>query len=153
MNGIDNYGVKGRIADFDQRNGGNPVYFKEWFYYENGAQREGWPLGVLLDPPKDEYQLATNILQYHKARHAIAAHTFENFKEQLGMSGCPDREGLDELRKLHGIVGERNQAVTDARARLAETETGKRLASSRQTDAEQQQEMKNFRDELKTIRI
>jgi hypothetical protein len=153
MNGTDRYGVSGRIADFDKRNGGNPVYFNQWFLYANGARRESMPMGALIEPPDDEYQLARNILEYHQGRHAEAVRNFENLKERLGMSGCPDREGLDELKKLFRVVGERNQSVNDAQARLAKTETGKRLAAGRQMNAEHQQEMKDYRNQLRAMRI
>ena len=153
MNAIDKYGVSGRIADFDRRHGGNSVYFNDWYYYANGAQREGWPLGVMTEPPEDEYLLANNILQYHQARHAIGVYKFENLKERLQMSGCPDRAGLDELKQLHREVGELNQAVNDAKAKLDKTEVGQRLVVGRRMDAELQQEMKDYRDQLRTIRI
>jgi hypothetical protein len=153
MNVIDNFGVGARIANFDKRNGGRPVFFNNWYYYANGAQREGWALGVLIEPPDDEYQRLANILKYHEARQAIAVREFDNLKEELAMSGCPQPEGLDQLRQLRLIVGQRNQAVNDAKTRLEGTERGRQVAWSRRQHAEEQQQMAAYRAQLKQIRI
>ncbi|MEI9866670.1 MAG: hypothetical protein WDN00_19380 [Limisphaerales bacterium] len=153
MNAFDKFGVAGRIADFDERNGGNSVYFNGCFLYANGATRDGDPLGALIDPPENEDRLLANLLQYHKARHAIAVREFDNLKEELACSGCPQPEGLDQLRRLREVVSQRNQAVNDAQAKVDNTETGKRLAMLRQLDAENKQQLAEYRDDLKKLRI
>lgn len=153
MNTIDKYGVNARVRDFDQRNGGNPVSFKERLYYANGAQRDSDPLGALIDPPADEYARLSNILRYHQGRCAAAVREFDHLKEELEASGCPQPEGLDQLRRLQAIVSERNQAVNAAKARLEETGTGQRLQASRRIDAEIKQEMDDYREALRQIRI
>jgi hypothetical protein len=149
----DHFSVRGRIANFDKRNGGNPVYFNQWYLYANGARRESEPLGALIEPPDDEYLLAKNILQYHEARHAVAVRQFDNLKEDLAMSGCPQPEGLDQLRQLRQAVSQRNQAVNNAKTRLANTERGQELAAGRKVDAELRQSIEDYQDRLKAIRI
>lgn len=149
----DQFGVKARIEAFDKRNGGHAVLRGEWFYYSNGAIRERDLLGALIDPPEDEFQRLTNILHFHEARHAEAVRAFDNWQERLLMSGEPDRDALDELRRLRDVVGERNEDVNQAKAALAGTERSKRLAAGRRLDAEMQQQRRDFKDEVRAIKI
>lgn len=145
--------VSGRIEAFDKEHGGNAVRFQGWYWYANGARRDVEPLGALIPPPEDEYELCTNLLRYEQARHAKAVHGFEKLKEQLASSGCPDPQGLDELRQLQSVVGEHNAAVNEAKAKLDNTAQGKRIASARRSEAKHAQEMTAYRHELTRIRV
>jgi hypothetical protein len=69
------------------------------------------------------------------------------------MSGYPDGEGVDRLRQLQSLVGERNKAVTDAQAKLAATAKGQQLENNRRMDAEYQQIQKAFKNRVHEIRI
>lgn len=150
---VDHGSVKMRIAEFDKRNGSNPVLMGGWWWYANGAVRELEPLGALIDPPRDEYDRLRNILRYHQARLNHAVRDFDNFKDQLMMSRCNDGPGLDRLKALQITVSERNQAVEEAKARLAATERGQAMEGARRQDAESRAEQDQFRDAVKQIRI
>lgn len=150
---MDNFGVMARIAEFDKRHGGNPVLYGEWFFYANGAVREVDPLGALIPPPDDEYARLTNIVRYYQARLFKAVREFDAAKESLMMAACPDGEALDRLKKLQGVVGERNKAVEQAKQNLAQTERGKQLEANRQFDAELRQRHDEFKSKVKDIRI
>jgi hypothetical protein len=150
---MDQFGAAAKIADFDKRNGGNSVLYRNWIYYENGANRDMWPLGILLEPPADEYERLRNILRYHEGRQVEAVRQFDNFKEELMMSGCPDGAGLDRLRALGKTVAERNKAVEVAKANLAATDKAKQIEANRQWDAEQRKQIKEFQNQVQAIRV
>jgi hypothetical protein len=153
MSANNHLNVAGRVDEFDRRNGRGAVMYNDWFFYANGAMRELMAIGVMIDPPEDDFQRLTNILRYHQARHAIAVREFDNLKNELLMAGHPDGEAVDRLKKLQLVVGERNQAVNDARSKLAATEHGKQLERNRRTDAEYREQQNAFKNSVREIRI
>ena len=156
MNAIDNnYGAAGRINAFDRRNGGKnaSAVLGEWIYYSNGAKRECEPLGLLQDPPENEFERLTNIACFHQARLKQAIHQFDTLKEQLAFAVHPDGEALTRLKQLQELVSKRNAALEDAKQNLANTAGGKRRARSKEMDAEQRQRTQTFRDDVKHVRI
>lgn len=150
---MDNFGVTARIRAFDQRNGGNAVLFNGWFYYPNGATRDGEPLGPLIDPSENEYERLTQILTYHKGRLVQAVRKFDALKEELVMSAFPDGEALDRLKQLQTVVGERNEAVNAAKAQLDATDEGKQRERRRKQEAENQAQQAAFKASVNAIRI
>lgn len=147
------YGVQAKIEDFDKQNGGASIVFNEWVYYANGANRDIWPHGALIDPPKDDYKRLSNIVCYHQGRLNQAVSDFDNFKEQLMMSGHPDASRLDQLRSLQAVVGERNAALVEAKRQLGETAEAQRRECYRQTEAESQARTAEFRKTVSDLRV
>jgi len=151
---MDEFGIGARIAAFDRRNGGNPVQWGGWFFYLNGAQRDTDPLGPLIDPPSDEYDLLTNILSYHKARLRRAVQEFDAFKEQaLHSDNSCEKETLAALNELKDTVSAMNEACVEAQKNLDNTPQRQRRAAILQSAAEQTQRQKEFRDSVRAIRI
>jgi len=150
---FDKFGVAGRINEFDQRNGGDPVFYQDCFFYRNGAYRDSNPLGLLADPSTDEYTRLGNIVRYHQGRLAEAVREFDSLKEQLMFSACPDGRAIDQLKQLQTKVSKRNAAVEKAKLALAGTAEGQRREQSRQMDAEQRQKQAAFHEEVRSIRV
>src|SRR5262249_31195837 len=128
--------MAGRIAAFDKRHGGkeNSVLFNSWIYYKDGASRDYLPEGALIEPPKDDYQRLLKIVYYNRGRLAEATRQFEDLKAKLSMAPCPQREGLEELKKLQHLVSQRSKECQDTEAALAETPEGQQRARGKQQD-------------------
>lgn len=109
--------VKERIETFERLHG-RAAWDGYWFYYRDGANRDGNPLGPLCEPPADARARYHNIVRYYQIRLDQKVREFDNTKKiiQENPGSHPDEEtNLRRLRRL------RSQAKR-LRARLWEAQ-------------------------------
>lgn len=150
----DPYSVAGRVDDFDKRHGRDSVSNGQWVFYKSGAVREVDPLGALIEPRLDDaYEHAKNVLQYYQLKLRRAVQAFDAFRSQLLMSTVPDRDSVEELKRLKSVVEEKSAEHEAAKQRLAETPEAKRRAESKQFDIEQKQALEAYKQDVKEVRV
>src|SRR5437867_3730608 len=112
---LDTGSVKQRIQSFDQRHGGREASVQSsggWIYYRDGAKREAQPLGALVDPPTDSYELAQAVLNYYQASLARATTQFHELKEALSFQATGSPESIQKLKALKDeVTGLRQSAA------------------------------------------
>lgn len=81
---LDTGGVNARIAAFDKSHGAS-VYHDGWIRFVDGAYREANPLGLMVDPPTEPYELAKRKSHYHKIVFERAVRAFDQAKNNLRM--------------------------------------------------------------------
>lgn len=144
--------VQTRIATFDRLHGGG-VFDGNWIWFEDGANRDGNPLGVLLEPPEDPRKRWQNIVKYHQTILNGLVRDFDEFKKGLKQSGnvYPEADApLAELRRKQQAVKDRQAALAEAQAELKthlpgylppdEEEAYLRAKAARQADEQRYQD-------------
>ncbi len=116
---MDDLTPKQRIDAFEARHGGkeNSIYDGVWIYFEDGARREGNPLGALCEPPTDPRQLQKNIVRYHTFLLDRHIRAFDDRKRELvaDPGAYNDAEkNLAELKALQVAVRKQRNKVVKA---------------------------------------
>ncbi len=153
----DNLTVKARIQQFDLMNGDDGIRIEEWnaILFSNGAMRDINPFGQLIDPPKDWSPRSKLILKYHKTRLDWAIADFDQLKQSLALADKrfePDFNGLNDLKKLQGIVQERRAALEAAQKELEKTKPAD-LQRTEEIRAEIVAKHQEYSAQLKAIEI
>jgi len=153
---MDHLSVSGRIAQYDRRHGGaqKRIFYKGVWRYEDGSWAEPFDsLGVLAEPDPDEYLRLHSVMLYHTARLERAVQEFENFRGQLLMSSVPDRDSVEQLKKLKAIVEQRSAELETAKQNLAATPEARRRAAWKQSDIQRKQELESFKQDVRAMRV
>jgi hypothetical protein len=149
----DSGSVKHRVTTFDTKHGGreNSVQSEGgWIYYKDGAKRETEPLGALVEPPTDPYELAVAKLNYARTVLKRANDEFANLREQLRFT-LRDDVGLSKLKRLKSALPKLQQEVTWAEAAVNSTEQGRRIAQNKQSLAEERQRVAEWQQEVSKV--
>jgi len=158
MMDFDNLTPKQRIDRFDGEHGASE-YESGWYYYADGARREGNPLGALCPPsaqPRDRHAAR---VYYHRLRTARAVREFDELKEQMtqGTGWCPDHEeNVRKLKELQGVVRHCQRQLVEAEEDLRYATTGRTLEEERalqQMEAEMKERRQQQRKELEAIEV
>jgi hypothetical protein len=150
---FDSGSVKHRVTTFDTKHGGreNSVQSEGgWIYYKDGAKRETEPLGALVEPPTDGYELAVAKLNYARTVLKRGNDEFANLREQLRFT-LRDDVGLAKLKRLKSALPKLQQEVTWAEAAVNATEQGRRIQSERQSLAEERARIAAWKSEVESV--
>lgn len=151
------------IKEFDTTHG-ECVVSGEWLIYEDGASREISPYGVMISPPKDDYERHQRIFRFHKVRFDLAVQQFDqeklaleiNIKTNLRQKNCPNPPSVEKatqyLKKLRIVVANRKVALQEAEEQL-DAVTPKRISSHARIDAENRQRNQQIINALQDIEI
>jgi hypothetical protein len=136
LNAIDLEGLSTaqRIKKFDDAHG-DFVVVDNQILYEDGAQRDLNPYGVLCEPPLDDKECIKRIIKFREARMNLAREQFQVFKNNLAMQcsiatkqgNCnnppqpPSAEAVARLKEIRKKVLHWQGKLTAARKKLEET--------------------------------
>lgn len=107
---------KQRVAKFDAMHGAS-IYDGVWLYFEDGARREGDPLGALCEPPTDPRQLQKNIVRYHTFLLNRHIRAFDDRKRELVADPGAyhnQEKNLAELKAMQVTVRKQRNKVVKA---------------------------------------
>jgi hypothetical protein len=156
--------INQRLAEFDARHGAN-VCEEAWILFEDGAVREGNPMGPLMEPPSDPHQLAKRKERYHAVLLRRAVSAFEDRKRyyaraakaNLNQQWCApvpvDAEAAAaELKALQAVVETCKRNHDQARAEVEKTVPAS-LKIRKEQDAANRKANETLLDRLKTIEV
>lgn len=148
--------VQSRVKHFESRQPGEPVIWRDWKWWKNGAKREFDPYGLLADPPPDEFEKLSNIVCYYRAGLERAVGAFDDLQSTLACAvpNCGNEgAAIDELKRLQKEVAKWSKDLEKAEAARDATETGKRIAERQQRQVEEQQRIASFQAKVRELRI
>lgn len=131
--------VTERIANFERIHGAS-VYDGVWLYFEDGARREGNPLGPLMEPPDNPQARQQNIVFYHKLALEHATDEFDALKKQLLANPGTHPDTDANLARLAALRATARRMTTKFRAAQEEL---KRLSPGYRTPDEEAQDARN----------
>lgn len=141
------------VQAFDQEHG-QPVLFNNWLYAPDGASRDVDWMGILMPPPKDDFERLTNICHYHEGRLQMAVAAFDEKKHYLSMWKPNDEDAAErELLALQKVVKIRRTDLEVAQRLLAATPEAKRRAAAKLQDARNAANKDSFKERIKSIEI
>lgn len=163
---MDNLSVRGRVRQFDLENGNDAITIGDnsFLYFSNGAKRDVEPMGILLDPPKDDYERYSNIVKYHGEllRRAKAEFNEEasNFREGNELAfrnrntpSFTKEDVLQALEPLKAKVQGHQKRLDEAQKLLQATSTWKYRESIQEEKAEATRACIEMNSFINTIRI
>lgn len=121
-----------RLERWEYYHGGyaSSIQIGSWRLYPDGAMRENNPMGVLREPPPDEWERLQVVVQYcehhvRRARDAFAAlkdslgqRAKANVRQQQFAALPPADEELARLKLLRGVAASWGVELEEARKRL-----------------------------------
>jgi hypothetical protein len=151
------------IKKFHAEHGGDFVILKGWVLFSDGAVREDNSMGLLVAPPSEPYERATNIFLFYKTKLALAVEEFQVFrsdllrqsKTNLSQKRCPNAyepdESLEHLKSLQKKV--QNWKVKFEAAKKAVEDNKPDWMKKRDDDSYERATNEKFVTEINKIEI
>ena len=156
---INNVPVKQRVEQFDAKHGAS-VYTDGWVWFEDGAKREGNPMGPLLEQPANPVQRRQNIVRYYEILLDRKMREFDKLKKLLtenpGLYPNQD-ENIQKLKILRCNARHYHRQLEAAQLDLRKARPGyvppEQVAQRRRADVEHEAAKGQYRKRLDEINI
>ena len=153
--------VMQRVQQFDAAH--DPYIYVEkdhWIYFHDGAQRDGNPNGLLIEPPDDPKERAQHIMTYWKHKLDRAKQAFRDHRREallLAKNVCHESQVqplLQKVKELRKEVLLCKRKFEDAkRAFDGPPPSPEEIAEQAYQDQLKQTAQKKFVEELESLKI